>query len=123
MRNNDPIARGDLIVVDIGAEVEGYAADVTRTFPADGSFTPEQKVVYEAVLAAQEESSRVIKPNATLLDAQQLSQQAVRPRRSPDPRCAHAEEARLYRPGETAAGNHVEASARFLQVSRRRPAP
>ena len=42
-----------LVLIDAGCEVEGYAADITRTFPVNGRFTPAQKDVYEIVLAAQ----------------------------------------------------------------------
>lgn len=45
---------GDLVVIDIGAEYHGYSADVTRTIPVDGTFTPEQRAIYEIVLAAQD---------------------------------------------------------------------
>jgi len=45
---------GDLVVVDIGAEYHGYSADITRTIPVDGRFSPEQRAIYEIVLAAQE---------------------------------------------------------------------
>src|SRR5207344_1772909 len=48
--NNGPIVRGGLLLTDIGAEVEGYGADVTRTYPADGTFSPEQRDIYQAVL-------------------------------------------------------------------------
>ena len=44
---------GDLLVVDIGAEYHGYAADVTRTLPVNGKFTKEQKTIYNIVLKAQ----------------------------------------------------------------------
>lgn len=47
------IRAGDLILIDAAASVGGYACDVTRTFPASGKFTPEQRQVYELVLAAQ----------------------------------------------------------------------
>ena len=56
--NNDPIVRDGLLLTDIGAEVEGYCADVTRTYPADGTFSPEQRAIYDVVLAAQNESHR-----------------------------------------------------------------
>jgi Xaa-Pro aminopeptidase len=51
--NNDPIVPDALILTDIGAEYEGYSADVTRTYPQDGTFSPEQRAIYEAVLRAQ----------------------------------------------------------------------
>src|SRR5258707_9598103 len=54
--NNDPIVRGGLLLTDIGAEVDRYSADVTRTYPADRTFSPEPRKIYEVVLAAQTES-------------------------------------------------------------------
>jgi len=58
------IAPGDLIVADVGAEVGHYAADITRTFPASGRFSPEQRSVYETVLRAQEEAMRRLRAGA-----------------------------------------------------------
>jgi Xaa-Pro aminopeptidase len=60
--NNDPIVRDGLLLTDIGAEVDGYSADVMRTYPADGAFSPEQRAVYEVVLAAQNESLALMRP-------------------------------------------------------------
>jgi Xaa-Pro aminopeptidase len=60
--NNDPIVRDGLLLTDIGAEVDGYSADVTRTYPADGTFSPEQRAIYEVVLAAQNESLALMRP-------------------------------------------------------------
>lgn len=51
--NNSPLKDGDLILIDAAAEYQGYAADITRTFPRNGRFTSEQKAIYEIVLAAQ----------------------------------------------------------------------
>jgi Xaa-Pro aminopeptidase len=59
------IAEGDLVLLDIGAEEGFYAADVTRTFPAGGRFTPRQRAVYEIVLRAQEAGIRAARPGAT----------------------------------------------------------
>ncbi|HYN43826.1 MAG TPA: aminopeptidase P N-terminal domain-containing protein, partial [Thermoanaerobaculia bacterium] len=53
VENDRKIEEGDLVLVDAGCEVEGYASDITRTFPASGRFTPEQEAVYRIVLAAQ----------------------------------------------------------------------
>ena len=52
--NNRACGKNDLMVVDIGAEYEGYAADVTRTIPIDGTYSAEQKAIYELVLEAQQ---------------------------------------------------------------------
>jgi Xaa-Pro aminopeptidase len=60
--NNDPIVRDGLLLTDIGAEVDGYSADVTRTYPADGTFSSEQRAIYEVVLAAQNESLALMRP-------------------------------------------------------------
>ena len=54
VENNAPLNDGELLLIDAGVELECYASDITRTFPINGRFTPEQKAVYEIVLAAQE---------------------------------------------------------------------
>jgi Xaa-Pro aminopeptidase len=51
--NNAQLRDGDLLLIDAGCELESYAADITRTFPVNGRFSPAQKDVYEIVLAAQ----------------------------------------------------------------------
>ncbi|PID41694.1 MAG: Xaa-Pro aminopeptidase [Proteobacteria bacterium] len=51
--NDSKIADGELVLIDAGCELDYYAADITRTFPANGRFTDEQKAVYEIVLRAQ----------------------------------------------------------------------
>jgi len=51
--NNQELRDGDLLLIDAGAEYDGYASDITRTFPVNGKFSPEQKQLYEVVLAAQ----------------------------------------------------------------------
>jgi Xaa-Pro aminopeptidase len=66
--NNGPIVRGGLLLTDIGAEVEGYGADVTRTYPADGTFSPEQRDIYQAVFAAQAESLALMRPGGRHLE-------------------------------------------------------
>jgi Xaa-Pro aminopeptidase len=48
------IAEKDLVLIDAGCELHGYASDITRTFPASGRFTPEQAALYDIVLAAQD---------------------------------------------------------------------
>jgi Xaa-Pro aminopeptidase len=61
-----PLKDGDVCLVDAGAEYDWYTADVTRAFPVSGEFTKGQRALYEAVLAAQEEAIRAVKPGATL---------------------------------------------------------
>jgi Xaa-Pro aminopeptidase len=51
--NDQPLKRGDLLLIDAGCELDGYAADITRTFPVSGRFSGPQRDVYELVLAAQ----------------------------------------------------------------------
>ena len=52
--NRDELRDGDLLLIDAGAEYDGYASDITRTFPVNGKFSPEQRDLYDVVLAAQE---------------------------------------------------------------------
>ena len=52
--NNAPLRDGDLLLIDAGAEFQCYASDITRTFPVNGRFSPEQRALYEIVLAAQQ---------------------------------------------------------------------
>src|SRR5262249_21610591 len=61
-KNNRQLQAGDLVLNDSGAEYAYYAADVTRTYPASGRFTEEQKAIYDVVLAAQKESIAAIRP-------------------------------------------------------------
>jgi Xaa-Pro aminopeptidase len=51
--NSGALRDGELLLIDAGAEIDGYAADITRTFPVNGRFRGEHKAIYEVVLAAQ----------------------------------------------------------------------
>ncbi|MFT6957585.1 MAG: Xaa-Pro aminopeptidase [Halieaceae bacterium] len=53
IENNARLKEGDLVLIDAGCEYQGYAADVTRTFPVNGRFSPAQRALYDVVLAAQ----------------------------------------------------------------------
>ncbi|WP_122448819.1 M24 family metallopeptidase, partial [Pseudomonas viridiflava] len=63
-RENDaPLKDGDLVLIDAGCEIDCYASDITRTWPVNGRFSPEQKAIYEIVLASQEAAFAEIAPN------------------------------------------------------------
>ncbi len=62
VENNRVLNDGELLLIDAGAEVECYAADITRTFPVNGRFSKPQRAVYEVVLAAQQAAIAKIKP-------------------------------------------------------------
>ena len=62
-RENDaPLKDGDLVLIDAGCEIDCYASDITRTFQVSGTFSAEQKAIYELVLAAQEAAFKEIAP-------------------------------------------------------------
>ena len=61
--NSDRLKKDALILVDAGAEYQGYAGDITTTFPVSGRFTEPQKELYELVLKAQQTVISIIKPN------------------------------------------------------------
>ena len=73
--NNVKIAGGDLVLIDAGAEVDLYTADVTRTFPASGRFSAAQRGVYEAVLAAADRCIGLTRPGVSI---DELHEEAVR---------------------------------------------
>jgi Xaa-Pro aminopeptidase len=60
------IEDGDIVVLDVGAQFSGYSADITRTLPANGKFTPRQREIYEVVLGAQNAAIAAVKPGAQL---------------------------------------------------------
>ncbi|MDP7553043.1 MAG: aminopeptidase P N-terminal domain-containing protein [Candidatus Thioglobus sp.] len=62
IENNKKLNDGDLLLVDAGCEISGYASDVTRTFPINGSFNDAQREIYEIVLNAQKSAINCIKP-------------------------------------------------------------
>ncbi len=64
VKNDRRMRRGDLLLLDAGAEHEQYTADITRTYPVDGTFTPPQRAIYKAVLTAQKAGIRTVKPGA-----------------------------------------------------------
>lgn len=71
------IEPGELVLIDAGAEYEHYATDVTRTFPASGHFTAEQRKIYEVVLAAQEAALAKVRPGVTWHELQNAAEKVI----------------------------------------------
>jgi Xaa-Pro aminopeptidase len=71
------IKDGDVVVMDVGGEYGGYAADITRTIPANGKFTPRQREIYDIVLGAQNAALAAVKPGALLYGGKGSLQQIV----------------------------------------------
>jgi Xaa-Pro aminopeptidase len=68
-----PVRSGELVLIDAGCELDGYASDITRTFPANGKFTGPQRVLYDLVLASQEAAVAATKPGARFTDPHEAS--------------------------------------------------
>jgi len=75
VRNDRKLGEGELVLVDAGCELEGYASDVTRTYPVGGRYHGERRLLYEVVLAAQLSALEQVRPDATL---EQVHAAAVR---------------------------------------------
>ncbi|WP_066159439.1 aminopeptidase P N-terminal domain-containing protein [Hydrogenophaga pseudoflava] len=63
-----PIRDGELVLIDAGCELDGYASDITRTFPANGKFTGPQRTLYDLVLASQDAAVAATKPGNRFTD-------------------------------------------------------
>ena len=75
--NNRQMQDGDLLLIDAGCEYEGYASDITRTFPVSGKFSGPQKDVYELVLAAQLACIDAVKPGADFHDYHKVAERVL----------------------------------------------
>lgn len=64
IENSAQLKNGDLLLIDAGCELDGYASDITRTFPVNGKYTGEQRAIYELVLAAQLAAIEQVKPGS-----------------------------------------------------------
>lgn len=73
VENSGPLRDGELVLVDAGVELHGYASDVTRSYPVSGRFSGAAREVYEAVLRAQLASIGSIAPGVTLADLHQVA--------------------------------------------------
>lgn len=75
--NNALRLNNDLLLMDVGAEYHGYTADITRTFPANGKFSPEQKAIYQIVYQAQEEVFRLCKEGTPFSELNKKAMEVV----------------------------------------------
>ncbi|MCP4985631.1 MAG: Xaa-Pro aminopeptidase [Colwellia sp.] len=71
--NDDVLKDNELLLIDAGAELSGYAADITRTFPINGKFTVEQKAIYQLVLDAKNLAVNAIKPGMSFAKLNELT--------------------------------------------------
>ncbi len=78
--NRRRMAEGDLVVIDVGAEYGYYSADLTRTLPVSGRFTPRQRELYELVLGAQEAAIAAVRPGADLRSLDRIARGYLRER-------------------------------------------
>jgi Xaa-Pro aminopeptidase len=77
-KNRRRMESGDLVVMDIGAEYGYYTADVTRTVPVSGSFTPRQRAIYDLVLGAQQAAIKAVRPGVTIKQLDQIARDHMR---------------------------------------------
>jgi Xaa-Pro aminopeptidase len=72
------MAAGELVVMDIGAEFGYFSADITRTIPVSGTFTPRQRAIYELVLGAQEAALAATRPGVTVGELTRIARTYMR---------------------------------------------
>ena len=77
IQNDSALQDGDLVCVDAGCEFEYYTADVTRTWPVNGSFSPAQRELYEAVLKAEELTIQSVKPGVKFSELQNTAARSL----------------------------------------------
>jgi Xaa-Pro aminopeptidase len=75
--NNARLAAGDLLLIDAGAELQGYASDITRTLPVDGRYSKPQRAIYELVLAAQTAAIAAARPGASWIAPHEAAVQVL----------------------------------------------
>lgn len=78
IESQGPVKPGDLLLMDIGAEYEHYTADVTRTIPVSGRFTPAQAEVYQIVFDAQEAAAKATKPGSRISDVNRAATEVIK---------------------------------------------
>lgn len=75
--NRETMADGTLLLMDLGARVDGYCADITRTYPVNGHYTERQRKVYDIVLKANREVAKAAKPGITTRDLNDLCKKVL----------------------------------------------
>jgi len=76
-QNSDVLKDGDLVLIDSGSELQGYAADITRTFPVNGQFSEPQAALYNIVLKAQEVAFEEVKPGGFMSHANKRAMEVM----------------------------------------------
>ncbi|MFZ1808916.1 MAG: aminopeptidase P family protein [Cyclobacteriaceae bacterium] len=71
------VSSKEMILMDLGAEYHGYTADITRTIPISGKFSPDQKAIYDIVLKAQEAAMKKVKPGVSFAELNQVTKDVV----------------------------------------------
>ena len=77
VENRDQMRSGDLVLIDAGCEYEGYAADITRTFPVNGKYSEPQRQLYDVVLSAQKAAIDLCKPGQRFIDPHEISVRVI----------------------------------------------
>src|SRR4029453_7956301 len=78
IESQSPVKPGELLLMDVGAEYEHYTADITRTIPVNGRFSPTQAEVYQIVYDAQEAVAKASRPGATLSDVNRAGTEVIK---------------------------------------------
>lgn len=98
-RRNRTMKRGELVVFDVGCELNGYVSDTGRTFPVSGRFTPEQRAILEMEVGVSDAIIAAMRPGVSLADVQRVAERAI-----PD-------EARPYMQTGSFFGHHLGMSS------------
>ena len=77
IENDRRMHDGDLVLIDAGAEFDGYCSDVTRTFPVGKGYSPPQRRIYEIVLRAQQEGIAMVRPGVSMEDIHQRATEVL----------------------------------------------
>lgn len=77
-KRNRSLVSGELLMMDVGAEWDHYAADITRTVPVDGRFSDDQALIYDIVLKAEKAVIAAVKPGVTIRDLDDIARKIIR---------------------------------------------